>query len=197
MKKKAIIFDLYDTLIEIQNKTKPYLYLLTHIETTQEITAKELINHIMTNDMDSTAFIRQLLDAGILKPTFVQLEFLRLLDEELETTSLISGTYTALSRLKNSGYKLYVLSNLATPYKYPFYNLHLEKWIDKAFFSCELKDKKPNESFFQKVLDYSGLNKEDLIMIGDNPISDVQGALNFGIDTILKDKDLNLLTQHL
>lgn len=195
--KKAIIFDLYDTLIEIQTKTKPYLYLLNHLQSTQEISAKELINYIMTNDIASTAFIRQLLDAGILKPTFQQLEFLRLLDEELETTSLISGTYTVLTRLKDAGYKLYVLSNLATPYKYPFYNLHLEKWIDKAFFSCELKDKKPNASFFQKVLDYSGLQKEDLIMIGDNHISDVKGALDFGIDAILKDKDLNLLTQHL
>jgi FMN phosphatase YigB (HAD superfamily) len=197
--KKAIIFDLYDTLIEIQKKSKPYLYLLNHLNQEINITPKDIINHIMVNDMVAIGFVRQLLDIGILNPSFDQSQFLKFLDDEVETASIIPGTYKALNRLKESGYRLFVLSNLATPYKYPYYRLNIENWIEKAFFSCDCRDKKPNASFFQQVIDYSGLNKEDFIMIGDNPISDIKGATEFGIDTILKEKNISLdiLTVHL
>ena len=197
--KKAIIFDLYDTLIEIQKKSKPYLYLLSHLNDETEITPKMMINHIMTNDMVAIGFVRQLLDMHVLNDTFEQTQFLKLLDDEVESTSIISGTYKVLNRLKASGYRLFVLSNLATPYKYPYYKLNIDNWIEKAFFSCDCRDKKPNASFFQQVIDYSGLNKEDFIMIGDNPISDIKAANEFGIDSILKIKnhDLDSLTCHL
>ena len=197
--KKAIIFDLYDTLIEIKKKSKPYLYLLNHLNPEVDITPKDIINHIMINDMVAIGFVRQLLDLGVLKQTFDQNHFLKLLDDEIESASIIPGTYKALNHLKASGYRLFVLSNLATPYKYPYYKLNIENWIEKAFFSCDCRDKKPNASFYQQVIDYYGLSKEDFIMIGDNPISDIKGATEFGIDSILKENNvsLDLLTAHL
>jgi len=194
--KKAIIFDLYDTLLKIEKKSKPYLYLLNHV-VPMDVSQKDIINHLMTNDLPAIRFITQIQDIGLLDEQFEQHTFLKYLDAEVESTSVISGTFRVLDKLKNAGYRLFILSNLATPYKYPYYKYNLDKWIEKAFFSCDCKDKKPNASFFQQVVDYSGLNKEDFIMIGDNPISDVKGAVDFGMEALLKNKDLYVLTQYL
>lgn len=192
--KKAIIFDLYDTLITIPRKTKPYSYLLSHINT--QTSSSFIVNRIMKEDINSIIFIRQLSETGILNKSFEEIKFLSLLDEEVENAVIFPDTHNVLLRLKEK-YRLFLLSNLSTPYKYPYYILDLDDYFEKAFFSCECFDKKPNASFYQKILDYSCLNKEDLIMIGDNPISDVKGATDFGIDAILKDKRLEEVTKHL
>jgi putative hydrolase of the HAD superfamily len=131
-----------------------------------------------------------------LKPTADTAHFLKLLDEEVESVQPFSDTYEVLRRLKDK-YRLFCLSNLATPYKYPYYKLDMENYIEKAFFSCELTDKKPNASFYDKVVKHSGLNKEDFIMIGDNPLSDVKGAQDYGIEARLKDKSLLEITADL
>lgn len=189
--KKAIIFDLYDTLVQIDKKSKPYLYLLNHL-TDSELTPKEVINYIMTHDMAAIKVVSAFQDVGMLDEKFDTTLFLRYLDDEVESTSPILGTYYSLNQLKDK-YRLFVLSNLATPYKYPYYKYHFENWIEKAFFSCECSDKKPNASFFQKVIDYSGLSRDEIIMVGDNPISDIKAANDVGIDAILRIKDKPLI----
>lgn len=194
--KKAIIFDLYDTLLKIEIKKKPYLYLLEHLIPNSEITSKDIVNYIMTNDETALTTIKNMLDGGLLDGAFDTNIFLKHLDSELESTTIISGSYRVLQELK-SKYRLFVLSNLSTAYKYPYYKYSLDNWIEKSFFSCECNDKKPNASFFQKVIDYSGLQKQDFLMIGDNPISDVKAANDFGIDARLKDKTLREIVKDL
>ena len=47
------------------------------------------------------------------------------------------------------------------------------------------------------VVEYSQLSPKELIMIGDNPVSDYEGALNAGIKAILKNKSLSEITINL
>jgi HAD superfamily hydrolase (TIGR01493 family) len=190
--KKAIIFDLYDTLITVKKKSKPYSYLLANCA----VEPKAIINDIMLNDYLASGYVNKLKLYNKLKPTADTAHFLKLLDEEVESVQPFSDTYEVLRRLKDK-YRLFCLSNLATPYKYPYYKLDMENYIEKAFFSCELTDKKPNASFYDKVVKHSGLNKEDFIMIGDNPLSDVKGAQDYGIEARLKDKSLLEITADL
>lgn len=179
--KKAIIFDLYDTLLTVKNKSNPYIYLLNNCSGN----SKDIITDLITNDYSSTGFINYLEMIKLLKSPVDKVEFLKLLDQEVESVEYYPDTVRVLARLKQK-YRLFCLSNLATPYKYPYYRLNLENYMEHAFFSCDEEDKKPNPSFFQKVIDYSGLQKEDFIMIGDNPISDIKGAIDFGIEARLK-----------
>ena len=193
MEKKAIIFDLYDTLIETRNKTNPYLYLLANCNNTN---TKEIINDVMMNNYTSYEFILKL--QKTIGPNSISVtEFNKLLDAELESTVTFKDTFHVLRTLKSKGYRMFLLSNLATPYKYPYYKLHLDVFIERAYFSCEEHDKKPNASFFQKVVDFSGLKKEEFLMIGDNFISDYSAANNFGMDALLKVNDLESLIKDL
>ncbi len=43
---------------------------------------------------------------------------------------------------------------------------------------------KPQPGIFEKALQLNGLQKEDVVMIGDSYTSDIQGAINAGIDQI-------------
>jgi putative hydrolase of the HAD superfamily len=43
---------------------------------------------------------------------------------------------------------------------------------------------KPNPRIFEEALRMNGLQAEDVVMIGDSWSSDIQGAINAGIDQI-------------
>jgi putative hydrolase of the HAD superfamily len=47
--------------------------------------------------------------------------------------------------------------------------------------------KKPDPRIFQYALDNLGINNQDVIMIGDNPNSDILGAINANIDQVYFD----------
>lgn len=185
MHKKGIIFDLYGTLLEIQKKSKPYLYLLSYCN----IDAKDIIRDVMTSDLVPLGYIQRLETEKCLREGFETTTFLKLLDDEIESVKPIRGVYRSLRELKKK-YRLFVLSNLSTPYKFPYYTLNIEDHIEKAFFSCEYGLVKPKKEFFDEIVNYSGINRKDLTMIGDNIISDIKGAKNSGINnTILVNGD--------
>ena len=117
-------------------------------------------------------------------------------EEEIEYTFAYSDTISTLKRFKPH-YRLFLLSNIATPYKQCFYNEGLDEFFEKEFFSCDIGFRKPELGAYQTIIDYSGLSPKQLLMIGDSKVSDYEGALNAGIPAILKDKDLSLLTKHL
>ena len=90
-----------------------------------------------------------------------------------------------------------MLSNISTPYKECLYNLEIDRYFKKVFFSCDIGYRKPDPNSFKSVIDYSGLHPNQLIMVGDSQISDCNGALNCGIMTIKKDKSLLRIEQDL
>ena len=64
-------------------------------------------------------------------------------------------------------YDLYLISNIATPYKECFYNLGLDRWIKDPIFSCDVGYSKPDPNIFKIVIEKSGLQPGQLLMIGD------------------------------
>ena len=59
-----------------------------------------------------------------------------------------------------------------------------EKFFNGIYISEELGVQKPDPGFFRKVLDDIGIEKENAIVIGDSERSDIQGAVNAGIESI-------------
>jgi HAD superfamily hydrolase (TIGR01549 family) len=118
------------------------------------------------------------------------------IQQEIEETVVFDDVYSTLERLKKK-YKIYLLSNISTPYTKAYYDLKLNQYIDKPFFSCDIGYRKPQKEAFEFVLKETGLNKNQVIMIGDSLGSDFNGAQNVGIKAILKDKPLSIITQDL
>lgn len=189
---KGIIFDLYGTLLETKVKTKPYLKLFRSLGLTKEEIS--LWSHkVQTENFSSFEDLKELIKPGSTIYTG-QLEYE--VREEIQNTFVYSDTISTLKRLKPH-YRLFLLSNIATPYKECFYNEGLDEFLEKAFFSCDIGFRKPEMGAYQTILDYSRLKPNQLLMIGDSKVSDYEGAMNYGIPAILKDKDLSILTQNL
>lgn len=189
MEAKAIIFDLFGTLIYTSIKKNPYLNLFKSFGLTKD-ERSYWINRVLTKNYD----IQEI--ANDINRNIYTSEFEKQIKEEIESTHLFDDSIQVLDRLSNK-YDLYLLSNLSTPYKECFYNLGLDKYFNKTFFSCDIGYRKPDPNSFQCVINYIKLHPSQIIMIGDNQTSDCDGALNCGMKAIKKDKSLILIEKDL
>ncbi|MFX0173045.1 MAG: HAD family hydrolase [Candidatus Hodarchaeota archaeon] len=97
------------------------------------------------------------------------------------------GNHEILTQLKKERYTLVLSSNhsfaangWAVLRKY-----NLIDYFSKIIFSGDIGWKKPSLKFFNSA--FSGLgdiNKSRILHIGDDPVADLQGALNFGIKAL-------------
>jgi putative hydrolase of the HAD superfamily len=87
-------------------------------------------------------------------------------------------------------------------YLLPKYNLHvitngfddiqdlklvhskLRDYFDTIITSESAGHKKPRKEMFERAIELIGTTADDCIMIGDNPITDIQGAINASLDVI-------------
>ncbi len=57
-------------------------------------------------------------------------------------------------------------------------------YLDGVFISQEMGVGKPQAAYFQKVLEALNAEIETTVMVGDDLLSDIQGAINAGLDSI-------------
>lgn len=60
----------------------------------------------------------------------------------------------------------------------------LTKYFDGICISSDEECSKPDEKYFKTLFDRYGLEKSESIMIGNDYISDIGGAADFGIDSL-------------
>ncbi len=59
---------------------------------------------------------------------------------------------------------------------------------DRVYTSEDLKCYKPDKKFFQHILNDNSLLPDEVLFVGDNPRDDVQGPKRLGISTVLIDR---------
>jgi HAD superfamily hydrolase (TIGR01549 family) len=98
----------------------------------------------------------------------------------------IEGSYELLKYLKNK-YKVFVVSNGIKNLQILRLNhSRMMELVDGYVFSEETSAPKPHLAYFDFLFKKYKLkfNDKDYIIIGDSLTSDIQGALNLGIDSI-------------
>ena len=97
------------------------------------------------------------------------------------------GAAHLLARLKAAGARIFTASNgIAEVMNGRVRNAGLAPWIDGMFAADELGAMKPSPAYFEAVFRASG--ETDLsrtLMVGDNPVTDVDGAVAFGMTGVL------------
>lgn len=189
---KAIIFDLYNTLIYTEDRRNPYVDFFNSLGLSKgEI--KIWLNEVLTNNYKNFDEILQ-----VVKPnTYLYTnKWDYEVKQEIKHTNVFDDTYFVLDSLK-SKYKLFLLSNISTPYKEAFYNLKLDQYFDDVFFSCDIGYRKPKKEAFEYVMQKTGFKSNQMLMIGDSITSDLKGATDAGIPAILKNKSLTQIYQDL
>lgn len=98
---------------------------------------------------------------------------------------LYDGVSDLLRTLKKQDKKLYLLSNAQDAFTSNEIKMFgLLSYFDGLMLSSESGICKPDPAFFDCLFQKYELNKQDSVMIGNDYISDIQGAYDFGIDSL-------------
>ena len=83
-------------------------------------------------------------------------------------TPVINENLSYIIKLKERGYHLYLLSNLAKEtYDYLNSLININNYFDGAVFSFEEQMKKPDEAIFKLIINKYNLNKDETIYFDD------------------------------
>lgn len=93
-----------------------------------------------------------------------------------------------LQRLNEEGYRLGVLSNSPPTSKNAFERFALGQYFEHILFSCDLGLMKPDPACFQAAVDRFAVQPEDVLMVGDTVDTDMAGATQAGLGTLLIDR---------
>ena len=97
----------------------------------------------------------------------------------------------ALKKLKERGLILGTISNMDRDGSELIESLGLTSYLEFTVTSCEVNASKPHPKIFQVALEKAGARPEETMHVGDQPESDVEGALCLGIRPVLIDRDDN------
>ena len=102
----------------------------------------------------------------------------------IEHSSEIDGALKALAHFKCIGKLALITNGLSDVQHHRLSKHNLDSYFEHLFISDEMKVSKPSTLFFDKVHEQIGFpKKENVLVLGDNPISDIQGGKDFGYDT--------------
>ena len=196
MKIKAILFDLYGTLIASQERyflkqiSRYHLRQLREGKNIVQLGARVLAitQKLMRTDLFAQGLPPELLSMFSLqpdeRPDEIEQEFREALLAESSATTLFSGTKTILSFFKRRGYAIGLVSNVSTYHKEPFFRFGLDRFIDVAVFSCDVGLAKPAPDMYLNACTQLGVRPEEVVFVGDSYNMDVKTPLSLGMRAI-------------
>lgn len=202
---KNYIFDLYGTLVNINtNEEKDLiwdklslfysynnaLYNSSEIKYNYHILIKKYIN--LSNYVDYPDFpiediFKELYLLKNITPTRELIKntshFFRILS--IDKLKIYKGVIDLLDSLKDNNKKIYLLTNAQKIFTYHEIKiLGLYDYFDGILYSSESKICKPNEDFYNELINKYSLNTKETIMIGNDYSCDILPATDLGMDTL-------------
>lgn len=183
---QAVIFDLYGTLIYLADETKPHMKLFQDLGFQAPNEFKKVRRIALEEDFENLSGLVKRLKPDIqMDLTSYQQE----LENELASVSLYFETIDVLSKLKNQKTRLGLISNLASPYKSPFFDLGIDEYFDEFLFSCDVGLRKPDKRIYENIVEKFGINPAQALMIGDKIHADVDGPKSIGMNAVHLDRN--------
>ncbi len=95
-------------------------------------------------------------------------------------------TIALLTRLKNEGRKIFLLSNAQRYFtEKELEDTGIKEYFDDIFISSDKGIKKPQKEFMEELIKNNGLNPSECVMIGNEIQSDGEVAIRNGVDYII------------
>jgi FMN phosphatase YigB (HAD superfamily) len=176
----AIAFDAFGTLCHVTKPRNPFAALFDRLG----LAGRELGHAAMTINLDFHS-LAQLFAKG--KKIKID-DLSKLLREELDSIELYPESLEVLQNLREKGYRLAVISNLAKPYSEPIKRL-LDPYIDEYIWSYEVTVAKPEREIFARLCKRLDCLPMRVLMVGDTWEADVMGGSLFGMPSVLIDRE--------
>lgn len=184
--KKLICFDLYWTLIFRPHSHWKAKHFLKNVWIKP---FKKYYEVIQTHKKEDVESAYESVD-GFKMPKRALRAMQKHTDEEVKNTKIYPDTLAVLKKLKNSWYKLALISNLSQDFETPLRKL-IPNWIfDYEALSYKLWVMKPDfDTILDKARDDTAIfdwhETKDMIMVWDSKKSDVDWAKSVWMDAIL------------
>jgi putative hydrolase of the HAD superfamily len=96
-----------------------------------------------------------------------------------------------MEKLVETGLPLYVVSNWDVALEGVLDDLGWIRYFDGIVASAKVGSEKPDRTIFEEALRRAGLaeRRDRVVHVGNDPVSDVQGAVSSGIDAVLIDRE--------
>jgi len=184
-KTRAVVFDVYGTLVSIGDKRMPFAKLLQIGEAKgRPRTAAD--RHIL---MASSFTLAQAAAFLKIELTAAEHDLLEAdLRTELQSITLYPEVVKTIEALRSRGIKIGVCSNLAAVYAPPVEAL-LPMKLDAYAWSFQVGALKPEHKIYRSVCEALGCQSHQVLMVGDNQLADVDGPRSFGMRSIRLDRD--------
>lgn len=209
---KAVVFDLdntlydYDTCNELAEK-KLFDTISIAFDVTEDY-AEELLKQAKRNikkqlgDKVAASHNRLLYMQNICEqmrknPMIYAIDFYNAYwDTMLENMQLFDYVEPLMNELKTYGIKIGILTDLTAHIQYrKLSKLGLTEIIDYLVTSEEAGAEKPSDKMFNLMLNKLGLLPEEVLMVGDSPKKDIEGARKAGIEGILVGNNIGVLVE--
>ena len=98
-----------------------------------------------------------------------------------------------MEELVGMGLPLYVVSNWDVGLRIVLDDLGWTRYFSGIVASAMVGSEKPEKTIFEEALRIAGIPRSRVVHVGNDPISDVQGAASCGIDAVLVDREGGLV----
>ena len=196
---KAIIFDLYGTLVgnfsrQAYDQVQEQMANVIDVPFTKywQIKAETIKDRSLGNLSveENIGEIGRRLDV---KVDTAQIEEIVALGNEFTKASLIPEpeVLKALDRLKQNGFLLGLITNCNSSVPQFFQQSEIAQYIHVPIFSCEERIKKPSSRIYEIACERLNVKPHECIYVGDGSSRELTGAASIGMRPILKHTDLS------
>lgn len=197
MKYEVILFDADDTLFDFKKSERHALkntmveYEIDYDEA-YHLKIYQEINSSIWRDFESGVITQKELKierfkrfSSALNTIFDASEFSKSYTKHLALASFLYDESLELIENLHSNYRLAIITNgLTEVQNNRIRKSTISKYFEDIVISEEVKVSKPNPKIFELALNNIRHNdKSKVLMVGDSLTSDIQGGINFGIDT--------------
>ena len=173
---KAIVFDVFGTLIEIKNSQSPYKKMMKWLKQQGRKPQPNDAAMIMSLDGNFETLASYF---GYQLPSTLLEEMNNALQHDLKHMRAFDDSIPMLLELRKLGYKLAVCSNAATPYGERVQ--HLLPPLDAYAWSFKVGANKPDPTIYRYFLNQLKCQPNEVLFIGDTQLADVDGPKKLGM----------------
>jgi len=192
---KAVVFDMYNTLLFMQHKSVPSPWVevfgMVAANRDKEFDMAKAVMFTLTHELTAVECVKCAVweqvpqyDNEELDKVIATCEFSSRVSKDAASVKLYADTYDTLVELRNAGYKLGLVSNLAVPYCQALDICGIRHFFDAVVFSCMegvAKGCPGDPRIYELAAARLAVELKDCVFVGDSVQSDYKEAIASGM----------------
>ena len=194
MKYKAIIFDLFGTLVDSYS-VQGYNRYLTEMASALELPEEDFSKlwrdtiyergiGIFKTTEECIRYICNKLKASVSEENIKKCDQIRLENTRKALTPK-NGAVDILKRLRGLGYKIGLITNCSAEVPLLWKNTELSHFFDVSIFSASVGMKKPDPQIYNLACEQLGVEANECLYIGDGDSDELSGASQLGMEAVM------------